>query len=95
MFIMTSINIPNDMVQVFDTTDNTSDVVRLSILSRQIVNGRLKVYGLGSLSKVRRQDAMPIDMLGIYVCVQDAKDAMIKYYQKRGCTREQAIQMVG
>lgn len=95
MFIMTSINISNDLVQVFDTSDRTSDIVRLSILSRQIVNGNIKVYGLGSLSRVRRQDAIPVDMYGIYVCFQDAKDAMIKFYQKNGYTREQAISLIG
>ena len=95
MFIMTNVNIANDMIQVFDTSDRTTDVVRLSILSRQITSGKLKVYGLGSLAKVRRQDSIPIDLYGIYVCVQDAKDAMVKFYQRNGYTKEQAIQMVG
>ena len=95
MFIMTNVNIASDAIQVFDTSDRTTDVVRLSILSRQIVNGSIKVYGLGNLAKARRQDAIPIEAYGIYVCVQDAKDAMVKFYQKNGYSKEQAIRLVG
>lgn len=95
MFIMTNINIPNDLIQVYDTKDGTNDVVRLSMLSRQIVQGNIKVYGLGKLNTSNRAGTIPIYNYGVYVCYNDAKEAFARYYQKNGYTREQALKAVG
>lgn len=95
MFIMTNINIPNDLVQVYDTKDGSNDIVRLSILSRAISQGTIKVYGIGRLTGVVRGDAIPVNAYGIYICYRDAKEALARYYQQKGYTREQALQTVG
>jgi hypothetical protein len=93
---MTNISIQEDLIQVFDTKDTTNDTVRLSLLAPKLINGEIKVYGVGDLNKTNRRDIIPIPYLGIYVCYADAKQAIAKYYEKKmGYTREQALQAVG
>ena len=96
MFIMSNINIMQDLVSVYDTKDNTNDTVRLSILASQILNKRLKVYGVGSLAGMKRSDVIPVMQLGIYVSYNEAKEALATYYQQvYGITRQEARARVG
>lgn len=96
MFIMTNINIPNDLIQVYDTKDGSNDIVKLSILASQIIQGKIKVYGVGKLSNSsNRHDIIPIIPYDIYICYGDAKEAFARLYQKKGYSREQALKAVG
>lgn len=95
MFILTNIDIKKDLVQVYDTNDATNDVVRLSAIANQIVNGKIKVYGLGKLSSSRRLDIIPLSNYGLYVCYKDAREAFARHYQQKGYTRENALKAVG
>ena len=95
MFILTNINIPNDVVQVYDTKDRSNDVIRLSIIAYQILNGSVKVHGLGVVNKSKSSTSVPIRNLGIYVDVQEAKEAMAKYYISNGMSAEKAYACLG
>lgn len=95
MFILTSINIPNDLVQVYDTKDGTNDVVSLSAVAQQVVNKSIKIYGIGCLASCKRKDAIPLQPYNIYISNVEAKEALATFYTQHGFTREQARQRVG
>lgn len=95
MFIMSNINIMQDLVSVYDTKDNTNDTVRLSILANQILSKKIKVYGVGSLAGMKRSDAIPVMQLGIYISYNEAKEALATYYQQLGMSRQEARKKVG
>ena len=44
MFILTNVDISSDLVQVYDTKDNTNDVVSLSAVAQQVLNKTIKIY---------------------------------------------------
>lgn len=95
MFIMTNVCVEKDLVQVYDTKDNTNDTVRLSIVAEQIHQKKLKVYGLGRLSSMTRSDSIPVSYFGIYVCPNEAKEAMATFFQQHGLSRQEALAKVG
>lgn len=90
MFILTNIDVRQNLVQVYDTDDGSNDVVSLSATASKIRGNRFKVYGLGKLSARKSQTSQPIDALGIYVDIVEAREAFATYYQKCGMTREAA-----
>ena len=95
MFILTNVSIEKNLAQVFDTKDGSNDLVRLNILADQVNNGKLKVYGVGRLVSMKRQDSVPIDKYNIYINMQEAKEALATQYMDRGMSKEQARKKVG
>lgn len=95
MFIMTQVNINQDLIQVFDTKDNTNEYVKLSIIAGQVRNSKIRIYGVGKLSKSCRNDCIPIAPYDIYVSFNEAKEALATYYQQNGVPRAQARRQVG
>lgn len=95
MFILTNVNIQSDLVQVYDTKDNSNDIVRLSIVAQQVLEKRIKIYGVGRLGTVKRKDIIPLEPYGIYICYNEAKEALVTFYMQHGFTREQAKARVG
>lgn len=95
MFILTNIDMRQDLVQVFDTQDGSNDVIRLSVVAGNVVNRGLKIYGLGKLANRRRPTSQPVPQLGVYVDVIEAKEAFATFYQKQGVPRQLARQRAG
>ena len=101
MFILTNIDVRQDLVQVFDTQDGSNDVIRLSVVAGNVTGKNLKIYGLGKLSSMRRQSAakqqmsQPITHLGVYVSVLEAKEAFATYYEQHGMPRPMARMRAG
>lgn len=95
MFILTNIDVRQDLVQVFDTQDGSNDVIRLSVVAGNVTGKNLKIYGLGKLSARKRQTSTPLPHLGVYVDVIEAKEAFATYYQKHGMPRNMARMRAG
>lgn len=95
MFLITSINVQNDLVRIFDTSDNSNDIISLSVIAGQILEGNLRVYGMGALKNARRSDAVVLSHLGIYVCLNEAKEALASLYMQRGLSKTDAYRKVG
>ena len=95
MFIMTNVDISQDLIQVYDTKDNTNDVVRLSVLSGQILQKKIRVYGVSSLSSRRLSDAIPLVPYGICISYTEAKEAIASHYEKLGYARKDARAKAG
>lgn len=95
MFIMSDINIPQDLIQVYDTKDSTNDVIRLSILASQITMGKIVVYGVGAVGTVAPKDAIPIPSYGIYISYTEAKKMFARMYMHKGYSKEEAYRAVG
>lgn len=95
MFILTNIDVRNDLVQIFDTDDGSNDVVRLSVTAKKIRGNKFKVYGLGRLTSKLRPNAQALEPLGVYVDVIEAREAFATYYQKSGMSRQAARARAG
>lgn len=95
MFILTNIDMRQDLVQVFDTTDGSNDIIRLSTVANHVVNRGLKIYGMGKMNARKRQTASVIPQLGVYVDAIESKEAFATYYQKHGMTRQMARARAG
>lgn len=95
MFILTNVDISSDLVQVYDTKDNTNDVVSLSAVAQQVLNKSIKIYGVGCLDSCKRRDIVPLVPYKIYICNNEAKEALVTFYMQHGFTREQAKARVG
>lgn len=95
MFILTNVNISNDLVQVYDTKDNTNDVVSLSAVAQQVVNKTIKIYGIGLLESRKRKDVIPLEPYKIYICYNEVKEALVTFYMQHGYSREEARKRVG
>ena len=95
MFILTNIDVNQDLVQVFDTQDGSNDVIRLSVIASNVTNRGLKIYGLGKLGRQGRNTATPLPMYGVYVDVMEAKEAFATFYQQKGIPRHMARQRAG
>lgn len=95
MFILTNIDARQDLVQIFDTSDGSNDVIRLSAVASQICNRGLKVHGIGRAGANKRQNVNVIPQLGVYVDVIEAKEAFAQYYQKHGMPRQMARARAG
>lgn len=95
MFILTNINIPNNIAYVYDTKDNTNEGIRLDILAYQVASGKLKVHGLSPLNKRKRADSITIPELNIAVSTQEAKEALASVYIKNGVDKHIAYNQVG
>lgn len=92
---MTNVNVSSDLISVYDSTDNTNEVIRLSVVASQVLQRRIKVYGVGILNGVRKKDCIPLVPYGIYICYNDAKEALASLYMQRGMTRSEARSRVG
>ena len=95
MYILTNLDIPKDLVSVFDSSDGTNEVIRLSVLASKITSRKIKVYGLGSLAVRSRADIVPIEHLGIYVCNSEAREALATVMTQRGVQRSEAKRRAG
>lgn len=78
MFILTSVSVNNDCVSVYDTSDNSNETVRLSVLASRIKNNSIKVCGVGNIESCTRADAYFVEYLGIYISVNEAKEALYR-----------------
>lgn len=95
MFILTNIDVRQDLVQVFDTQDGSNDVIRLGVVAGNVVSRGLKIYGLGKIGRAVKSTATVIPQYGVYVDVIEAKEAFATYYQQRGMPRQMARQRAG
>ena len=95
MFILTNIDTNQDLVQVFDTTDGTNDVIRLSVVAQNVLRKNLKIYGLGKIGNRMRGTSTPLPSIGVYVDIMEAKEAFATYYQNHGMPRQMARQRAG
>ena len=95
MFILTNVDISSDLVQVYETTANNIDVVRLRAVAQQVLNKSIKIYGIGCLDSCKRRDIVPLVPYKIYICNNEAKEALVTFYMQHGFTREQAKARVG
>ena len=95
MFIMTNIAVNQDLVQVYDTKDGSNDTVRLSVVADQIKMKKLKVYGLGRLSDKYPKDAQALYSYGLYVSINESKEALATHYSQMGVPRNIARAKVG
>lgn len=94
MFILCNINIPQNMISVFDTSDRSLDTVALSQVAVKVRESSIKVYGIRK-GIVNSSDCVPVSQLGVSVCTSDAKNAMFRYYVSQGVDQAVAKQKVG
>lgn len=94
MFILCNINMNQNKVSVFDTSDRSLDTVALSQLASKVTSGDIKVYGIRK-GLTNASDCNPIKSLGITICTNDAKNAMYRYYVSQGVPEAVARQKVG
>ena len=95
MFILTNVNVNQDLVRIYDTNDNTNDIVSLSVIANKVLSNTIRVYGIGNLNKARRSDIVAVAPLGIYICFNEAKEALASEYIKRGMSKADAYVKVG
>lgn len=93
MFILTNINVMKDSVKVFDTTDKSNDIVKLSKVYKSMCKGTLSVRGISS--KQLYQDDWYCEQFDFYVSRTDAKKAMAEYLVSRGTPIHEALARVG
>lgn len=95
MFILTNIDVNQDLVQVYDTSDGSNDIIRLSVVAQNVTNKGLKIYGLGKLGMRVPGTSTVLQNLGVYVDVVEAKEAFATYYQQHGMPRQMARMRAG
>ena len=93
MFILTRLDIARDAVRIYDTSDGTNDVVRLSAISRQIRSKSIRVVGLDL--KAGYPDSVYIQNCGVYASLIHAKQEMANYYISKGVSQQDAFTRVG
>lgn len=95
MFILFNVNPNKDLVTIYDSTDNTNEPVKLSVVANQVLNGSLKVYGIRTLNNLNN-NCTPIRNFGIAINQLEAKQAFARVLmQKNKLTKEQAYKQVG
>lgn len=94
MFILCNINLQQNKISVFDTSDRSLDTVALSQVALKVKQGKIKVYGLRK-GLITSNDCVQVPNLGISVCTSDAKNAMYRYYVNQGIDENIARQKVG
>lgn len=94
MLILTGIK--NSNCKIFDTDDNSNDMIPLSVVSEFIKEGKGKIYGLGSLNKPHSKDSVPLYDYGIYYSKSDAQNAAAMHYMRKyGISRAEARKRAG
>lgn len=93
MFIMTNINVPNDLIRVYDSTDGSNDVIRLSTAIDQVKSGKLVIQGISFSNGF--QDSTPLKQYGVFISYIEARQAMANLYISRGVAPQEAYRRVG
>ncbi len=92
MYIL--VGIKGNMAEIFDTNCNTKNKVVFSALAMQVQRGTIRVHGLRSLTTAT-SDCKPIPQLGICICENDTKEALVELYKGRGLSTAEARRKAG
>lgn len=97
MFILTGIKESSAEVTIFDTTDNSNEVVSFYVVADSICKKKMKVYGIGRLDgrSPLPADAVVYNAQGVYISSLTARKALYAEYKRRGYSEEKALQLAG
>lgn len=93
MFIMTGLDVPKDMIRIYDSSDNTNEVVRLSTVVRKVREGTMCIAGISQKSV--SNDARYIAKYGVYASSLEARQEMARLYIMSGMTPIDAYRRAG
>lgn len=93
MYVMTAISVPQGLIRVYDTTDNSNEIVKLSNLLKEIKSGRIRVAGVSQ--RAGFQDSTFLASYGVYISWIDAKTSMANLYIQNGVPPREAYARVG
>lgn len=98
MFIMTGFKESTAEVRIFDTSDETNEIVSVYTVAEAIRARKMKVYGIGRLegnTASMPPDAISYEVLGIYISVLTARKTLARYYIDKGMPQDRAFAMAG
>lgn len=78
MLILTGVSLKYDLIQVYDTDDNTNERMSLSVLARKLRSKDLRIYGIREYNngEFYPPDAHLVNQCGIVIIPSEAKTAM-------------------
>ena len=94
MLFLTNVDTSRDLARVFDTSDDTNDVIRFTTLMNHVLSGQMQVVGMGR--GIQYSDMKQIGNTGIYYSIGFAREQLARWFvQNRGLSVEQAKRKVG